>query len=700
MPLPPTRYIDAGPGVPLAKPGVAMAQGEAMARMGETIAKVGVKGFELAEKVRKYDEAGKTADFMRQRNEEAAKFSNDLLKRSDTQNWSNEFQEKVGGWNDGLKKLNLSADGMARANEQLADWTSRTKIHLETQAAVKSVEQGNARISLLANTSMASGDYAEARNAVNLGVSSGVWTPEAGAVAMSKISEHEAEYHIGEDIKSDPQSALERLSSPSFIKDHPGATLDMRERSITRAKAQLRDNLTGAVNDAQDDAVRGLTTDQLTQKYGNTLRPEVLNSVLNYARQFESDQAKIENGKPETQDRLAGEASRMLRDYTPTLGEGPDEAGIEIRGKILRLSENNPNRKDLMDRLDGKRSFKEHQVKTNFDAGIQSLEAAAKTGAFGMVVPVEQRMKVSEEIRSGFLQSRPKLLSLGYSEEQATAIIDGADKTKQTDAKREETFQQLWTQRGKADPKVDQAVWKMGEALYRGAPEVDYINSDKATAALDANSRADQALGAAKNKLAEWSRLNPDATSDQFEKKLKEIGGQYVIDNLNAAKLAPKPSRDSSTSMVMPAGSNLMDTIKSWESGGPIKDAQVNAYWDNKQWSIGYGTLSKKGETITAAEAEKRLTSEIQETRRKVETETKRVGLVLKPNELDALISFSHNLGTGDGGLRTLLADGKRSKAEIADAMLLYRNADGKPSDGLERRRKSERALFLNGYPS
>jgi hypothetical protein len=79
---------------------------------------------------------------------------------------------------------------------------------------------------------------------------------------------------------------------------------------------------------------------------------------------------------------------------------------------------------------------------------------------------------------------------------------------------------------------------------------VDYINSDRASAAANGNAKADQALGAAKNKLAEWSRLNPNASGADFERKLKEIGGEHVLEVLKAAKKTPPPSRDSSTSMV------------------------------------------------------------------------------------------------------------------------------------------------------
>jgi GH24 family phage-related lysozyme (muramidase) len=68
--------------------------------------------------------------------------------------------------------------------------------------------------------------------------------------------------------------------------------------------------------------------------------------------------------------------------------------------------------------------------------------------------------------------------------------------------------------------------------------------------------------------------------------------------------------------------------------------------------------------------------------------------MTFSPHQLDALTSFDYNTG----GIKKLLANGTRSKAEIAEKMLLYVKADGNRLKGLVRRRAAERHLFLNGY--
>ena len=62
-------------------------------------------------------------------------------------------------------------------------------------------------------------------------------------------------------------------------------------------------------------------------------------------------------------------------------------------------------------------------------------------------------------------------------------------------------------------------------------------------------------------------------------------------------------------------------------------------------------------------------------------------------NEFSAMVSFCYNIGNIDG----LTAKGTRSKAEIANAMLNYNKAGGKVLNGLTKRRKAERELFLSG---
>ena len=111
-----------------------------------------------------------------------------------------------------------------------------------------------------------------------------------------------------------------------------------------------------------------------------------------------------------------------------------------------------------------------------------------------------------------------------------------------------------------------------------------------------------------------------------------------------------------------------------------------------KYYTIGYGHYGpdvKAGQMITHAQAEAYLRADLE----KFENAVNGTGRAFSQPEFDALVSFSYNCGAGS--LRSLIKD--RGKSQIADALLLYNKAGGRVLEGLTRRRKAERDLFLKG---
>lgn len=132
-----------------------------------------------------------------------------------------------------------------------------------------------------------------------------------------------------------------------------------------------------------------------------------------------------------------------------------------------------------------------------------------------------------------------------------------------------------------------------------------------------------------------------------------------------------------------------------------FEGCKLTAYYDEVgKITIGYGITNDdrsitgksihKGMKISKATAEKWLREALTK---------KYLPLVLKydkqydfnQNEIDALVSFAYNIGS----IKQLTANGTRSRATIAAKMLQYNKAGGKVYNGLTRRRKAERTLFL-----
>lgn len=111
--------------------------------------------------------------------------------------------------------------------------------------------------------------------------------------------------------------------------------------------------------------------------------------------------------------------------------------------------------------------------------------------------------------------------------------------------------------------------------------------------------------------------------------------------------------------------------------------------------TIGYGHTGdvKEGQKITQKKADALLISDLEKFEMGVNL------LILAKykftqNEFDALVSFAYNCGLGN--LQKLTNYGKRNKGQIADAIPLYNKAGGKVLNGLTKRRKAERDLFLS----
>lgn len=108
-------------------------------------------------------------------------------------------------------------------------------------------------------------------------------------------------------------------------------------------------------------------------------------------------------------------------------------------------------------------------------------------------------------------------------------------------------------------------------------------------------------------------------------------------------------------------------------------------------WTIGYGHTAgvTSGQKISSAQAEAYLRADLEKYEKKVEKYESRY--CWTQNEFDAMVSFAYNVGSID----KLTANGTRTKAVIAEKILLYNKAGEKVLTGLVRRRKAERELFL-----
>lgn len=128
-----------------------------------------------------------------------------------------------------------------------------------------------------------------------------------------------------------------------------------------------------------------------------------------------------------------------------------------------------------------------------------------------------------------------------------------------------------------------------------------------------------------------------------------------------------------------------------------LEGFKEKAYEDYGQISIGFGTKAGSlDETISREQAMKDLTKEVMKSRTIVLKAAKEYGYDWTENQVDALTSFTYNVG--QGGFNQLIEGGTRGDEEISEMMLEYNKAGGKVLEGLVKRRKAESKLFTQGY--
>ena len=111
-------------------------------------------------------------------------------------------------------------------------------------------------------------------------------------------------------------------------------------------------------------------------------------------------------------------------------------------------------------------------------------------------------------------------------------------------------------------------------------------------------------------------------------------------------------------------------------------------------WTIGYGRTRnvKEGDKITEVQAERDLLEELEEFKHQVLDSVK---VELKQNELDALTSWTYNLGVGNLKSSTLLKKlNAGNKDEVPAEIVRWNKANGKVIAGLTKRREAEAELW------
>lgn len=178
--------------------------------------------------------------------------------------------------------------------------------------------------------------------------------------------------------------------------------------------------------------------------------------------------------------------------------------------------------------------------------------------------------------------------------------------------------------------------------------------------------------------------------------------------------VAMAQSSETSNTMVVSADSyNMKTSQKAVDLIKSCEGFSSKAYWDYKQWTIGYGTYVESDTTypngITEAQGEQMLYKALETFEDYVNSFLKRNNVTVNQNQFDALICFTYAIpswsfkGNEDYTISQMLINGVEnySDQEVYDIFGLYVKAGTGENKvtlpGLVRRRTMEASLFLYG---
>lgn len=546
MPLPPTRYIDAGPGVPLANPNVAMAQGNAMARLGDSISNVGERGLQIAERLRKIDDNRKMTSLFTTMEQETADFELGLMKREDTDNWQQEYAEKSAAWKTAAGESKMSPEGRAVFEDRFAQWNTRKQIGFQAVAANKSIELARATSANAYEFHMNRRDYGAAQQVVEDMHHSGFSSAPDREKAMMVIEKAARHDGIMDTINADARGWM--AANPA---DKPPADYDAAKWR------QIHDYAAGIARDedgvASDDVLNRVVTGKLTTRSEiDTLTPKMTplqrQKLYDASDRWNAEGAKARREDPATISGNVGKFYATLSDWKPD-PEGEDPAGVDLKMLIKEIPEGHPQREKMLESMNAREKRMDSEIKTRADQGRESLKLVAERGDYGPVKPpVAPNIETRAAVKKGYLKDIPKLQSLGFSQSQAEDIREVAAKDPALGQKK---FTELWKDRDQQSVNATPFDIAVSDALRSENGEVQW-KADLPPEVIEAHEKAVKTYGDALIEWDKWIKLNPDAKDDAIGGKLRELGAKSAI--LEPIKRASGTVPGRETSMVLPKG--------------------------------------------------------------------------------------------------------------------------------------------------
>jgi|GEM_PF-2910044 len=597
------------------------------------------------------------------RSERLARYQGTLQGKSEDRwqpDWETEF---ASGDPKDLEGLPLSQDGRHRLALQTQEFMTRANTGLIVSSNRSAVDRGAGIMVSQAQRKFDDGDDAGGRVIVSQLVTNGAWRQDQADTFLKQVKETRNANELTGFMQSAPPQFADDMKIIKNGKDIPPHLQDMADHYFSgpdgrmkidkwevEAARNLRNFQIQGSNEIDDDILSGniTTEDQIHD------RTAILGLGEKDARSFVDSLAVEKSTTPEGQAAYLAAYDQM---WTESVNYDPssDTDGQE-RMRILR-------------------DIRSQAIPGERQPLLTNLREAIKDG----MTPQRERAANMENVidtigMQGLLIEKPK--SKPEDDREAWAEYTIALNQKKAALKKSaRDWQKKWPEPGPQDD-ADWMKSAVGSSTAGAAAKSMWQTPGNLWSSF--MSRQTGGLG----------DFIPIVQLGRFQAAGiwgdKKTNGEVPSDAIRAKASKPQPQPTPATGGKL--DSALIDAVKQWEG------FSSGSYDDYKQTAIGYGTKGKPGETITRADADKRLTSELETHAARVDAQIAKSGISLNKNQRNALISFDFN--TGD--IETIMTS--KSAEEIARRLPTWNKftKGGKlvVSRGLINRRQKELEMF------
>lgn len=496
-----------------------------------------------AETLHKHDmeimEAENAADLMEFKTEAKTAYANrqaSFAEDHDYLNYGKKWEGDLQGLQKALSERKYSAATLEKARLFLTDFEGSSKIGVASAAQRKALERKgqafkNSVAQIEANYDPSTPEGREAGRAMfedALGDMSGL-TPEQKDAIRMQVESTFGQRDRQAEIYADPHSFLKR-KKPEGVDPYQW---DQEQREAQRLIDQRGRNQADSVLDAiyggtltNPDDIEALTPD-----LGAKARFQLKQALA----AFSEGKSEAEMRDPRFQNQNLGEIEELLSDYRSTPAR-EDFNYVGIAQRIRNVADPDV-RKFYAEKLDEIKDGREAEINTVKDWSMKQVDEYFSSGLFGDGEPEKPRGKsLGSILADGFLLDEARLKSFGFTDSQAEAIKEAAEKQRTADREGE-------TREGPDPRDLVREFWEEGNAADEDFPEKDReifeaIRNNKASSFMFQNkedlakyeeslsgyrSQRSIARGKAVAKMLEFFRLNPKAEQTEAEKLLKEL---------------------------------------------------------------------------------------------------------------------------------------------------------------------------------